>query len=115
VSAMPTGDSPSTAQDYYVYLQGHHETDGRVETWHFDWMSLSWLWGFVIVMAVATLLWIWQYRTTRQRGVYPVDRFGGYTTELAGPATLFYLLLTAFLTLFAAAIIVGHLVWGQKF
>ena len=115
MSAMPTGDSPSTAQDYYLYLQGHHETDGRVETWHVDWMSLSWLWGFVIVMAVATLLWIWQYRTTRQRGVYPVDRFGGYTTELAGPATLFYLLLTAFLTLFAAAIIVGHLVWGQKF
>ena len=45
------------------------------------------------------LLWIWQYRTTRQKaGLYPVDSLGGYTTELAGPATFFFLLLTVGLT-----------------
>jgi hypothetical protein len=114
--SIPTGRSPETAEKYYLYLQGHQETTGRVQTWHVDWMSLAWLWGFAIALAVVTLLWIWQYRTTRQpRGVYPVDNFGGYTTELAGPASRFFLLLTAILTAFATAIVVGHLVWGQKF
>jgi hypothetical protein len=44
-----------------------------------------------------------------------VDRWGGYTSELAGPATRFFLLITAVLTGFAVVLIVGHLVWGQKF
>ena len=102
--------------EYYKYLQGHHESDGRIATWHVDWMSLAWLWGFVIVLALALLLWIWQYRSTRQkRALYPVDSFGGYTTELAGPATFFFLALTVVLIGWAVALIVGHIVWGQKF
>ena len=40
---------------------------------------------------------------------------GGYTTELAGPATAFFLILTVLLTGFAVVLIVGHIVWGQKF
>jgi len=114
--SMPRGDSPSTAEKYYLYLQGHHESDGRVATWHVDWLSLAWFWGFMIAMSVALILWLLQYRTTRQRpGIYPVDRFGGYTTELAGPATRFFVVLATFLAAFAVAIIVGHLIWGQKF
>jgi hypothetical protein len=114
--SIPTGKSPDTAERYYQYLQGHQETTGRVETWHVDWMSLAWLWGFLIALTVVTLLWIWQYRTTRQRGgVYPVEYFGGSISELGGPATRFFLVLTGVLTAFAAAIIVGHLIWGQKF
>jgi hypothetical protein len=113
---MPTGDTPQKVHDYYLYLNGHHETDHPVATWHVEWMALAWLWGFVIVLVLGILLWVWQYRTTRQRtGIYPIDSFGGYTTELAGPATLFFLLLTVVLTGFAVALIVGHLVWGQKF
>jgi hypothetical protein len=114
--SMPSGDSPGKVGEYYQYLQGHHITDGKVATWHVDWLSLAWLWGFVIALVFALLLWVWQYRTTRQRtGIYPVDSFGGYTSELAGPATFFFLALTVFLTLFAVALIVGHIVWGQKF
>lgn len=114
--AMPTGDTPEKVEEYYRYLQGHHETDHTVATWHVDWMSLAWMWGFVVVLSLGIIWWIWQYRTTRQRtGIYPVDSFGGYTTELAGPATLFFLLITLVLTGFAVALIVGHLVWGQKF
>ena len=114
--AVPSGESPAHAEQYFKYLQAHHETDGRVATWHVDWLSLAWLWGFVIVMTFALLLWVWQYRTTRQRpGLYPVDRWGGYTSELATPTGLFFILLTIFLTAFAVAMIVGHLVWGQKF
>jgi len=118
--AMPTGDSPQKVEDYYLYLQGHHESDHPVATWHVDWMSLAWMWGFVVVLSVAILFWIWQYRTTLQRSegraaMYPVDSFGGYTTEQAGPATLFFILLSVVLTGFAVALIVGHLVWGQKF
>jgi hypothetical protein len=116
VSGMPTGDSPHKVREYYLYLNGHHETDHPVKTWHVDWGSLAWEWGFVVVLALAIVWWVWQYRTTRQRtGLYPVDRFGGYTSELAGPATLFFLLLTLIITGFAVALIVGHLVWGQKF
>jgi hypothetical protein len=113
---MPTGDSPQKVEEYYLYLQGHHETDHTVATWHVDWMSLAWMWGFVVVLSLAIILWVWQYRTTRHRaGLYPVDDFGGFTTEMAGPATRFFLLLTVVLTGFAVALIVGHLVWGQKF
>ncbi len=114
--SMPSGDSPQTAQDYYLYLQGHHQTDARVVTWTVDWVSIAWLWGFLIVMVIGLLWWVRQYRTTRQRtGIYPVDSFGGYTSEMAGPATFFFIFLTVFLTAFAVAIIVGHIVFGQKF
>jgi hypothetical protein len=112
---MPTGDSPEKVKQYYLYLQGHQESEGRIATWHVDWLSLAWLWGFVIVLSLILLGWVWQYRTTRQRSIYPVDRFGGYTSELAGPATSFFVLLSIVVTAFAIALIVGHLVWGQKF
>ena len=114
--SMPSGESPQHAREYYHYLQGHQETLHVPKNWEVDWLSLAWLWGFVIVLALATLVWIWQYRSTRQKaGIYPIDSFGGFTTELAGPATFFFLLLTLVLTAFAVALIVGHLVWGQKF
>jgi hypothetical protein len=106
---------PKHPDAYYRYLQAHHQTDHRVDTWHVDWTSIAWLWGFVIVLVAVALLWVRQYRTTRQRGVYVADTWSGYTSELAGPATAFFLVLTLILTAFAVAIIVGHLVWGQKF
>jgi hypothetical protein len=113
---LPSGDSPQKARAFYEYLQGHHETESRVATWNVDWTSLAWMWGFVFVLVFALLLWVMQYRTTRQRaGPYPVDRFGGWTSEAAGPATVFFLLLTAVVVAFAVAIIVGHIVYGQKF
>jgi hypothetical protein len=88
----------------------------RADTWHVHWLDLAWLWGFAIVLILAIIVWIWQNRTTRQRrGMYPVDSFGGFTTELAGPATAFFVLLTVVLTGWAVAMIVGHIVWGQKF
>jgi hypothetical protein len=113
---MPSGDSPEDVRQYYHYLQGHQETMQRAATWHVHWLDLAWLWGFLIVLILAILLWIWQNRTTRQRtGIYPVDSFGGFTTELAGPATFFFVVLTIFLTGWAVVMIVGHIVWGQKF
>ncbi len=114
--SMPSGDSPEKVKEYYLYLQAHHQTDGRVATWTVDWVSLAWLWGFVVVLALSLVWWVWQYRTTRQRlGIYPADRWGGYTSEMAGPATIFFLVLTAVITAFAVVLIVGHIVWGQKF
>ena len=72
---FPKGDTPQKAQDFYEYLQGHHETQNRVVTWDVDWTSLAWMWGFVFVLVLVLLLWVMQYRTTRQRtGIYPVDR-----------------------------------------
>ena len=114
--AMPRGDTPQKANEFYHYLLAHHETEHRVRTWHVDWYALGWLWGFVAALALILIWWIWQYRTTRQRArIYPVDSWGGFTSELARPATLFFLLLTAVLTGFAVALIVGHIVNGQKF
>ena len=111
---IPSGDTPSKAQAYYHYLQAHQETMQHPDTWHVRWLDLAWLWGFVAVLCVVTLLWIWQYRTTRQR-MYEVDTFGGYTTEVARPATSFFLLLSLILVGWAVFLIVGHIVWGQKF
>jgi hypothetical protein len=111
---MPTGDTPSKIREYYLYLQGHQETMQHPDTWHVRWVDFAWLWGFVIVLSLVALGWVWQYRTTRQR-IYPVDTFGGYTTELAGPATVFFILLSIVLVAFAVVLIAGHIVWGQKF
>jgi ABC-type uncharacterized transport system permease subunit len=111
---MPSGDSPSKAQAYYHYLQAHQETLQAPNTWTVRWLDLAWLWGFLLALILALLLWVWQYRTTRQR-IYPVDSFGGYTTELAGPATWFFIALTVVLSGFAAVLIIGHIVWGQRF
>jgi hypothetical protein len=113
---MPSGDSPATARHHYEYLQAHQQSMQDPATWHVRWIDLAWLWGFVAVLSLIVLLWVWQYRSTRQKaGLYPVDQFGGYTSELAGPATFFFLLLTAIVTAFAVVLIVGHLIWGQKF
>ena len=114
--SMPSGESPQHAEAYYRYLQAHQQTLHVPKTWQVDWLALAWMWGFVIVLSLLIVWWIWQNRTTRQRtGIYPIDSFGGYTSELAGPATLFFILLTLILTGFGVAIIVGHIVWGQKF
>ena len=112
--SMPSGESPTHAQRYYDYLQAHQQTTYHPDTWHVRWVDLAWLWGFLIILAAALLFWVWHYRSTRQR-IYSVDSFGGYTTELARPAGLFFILLTVVLAGWAVAIIVGHLVWGQKF
>ena len=114
--AMPSGDSPQKAQAFYHYLLAHHETEHRVETWYVDWLSLAWLWGFVVALSVILLWWVWQYRSTRHKmGVYPVDSWSGYTSELAGPASFFFVLFTAIVTGFAVALIIGHIVNGQTF
>jgi hypothetical protein len=114
--AMPSGSSPEKAEKFYHYLQAHQLTMQKADTWHVRWMDLAWLWGFMIVLSLAILFWVWQYRSTRQKtGIYPVDSFGGYTTEMAGPATLFFILLTVVLVGFAVVLTVGHIVWGQKF
>jgi hypothetical protein len=114
--AMPSGSSPDNAQRYYDYLLAHHQNDGRAATWTVDWYSLAWMWGFVAALSLTLIWWIWQYRTTKSRtALYPVDRWGDYVTELASPASLFFLVLTIGLTAFAVVLIAGHLIWGQVF
>ena len=117
IAGIPSGDKPGEAERYYRYLNGHQESHILpVQSWHVNWMALAWMWGFVVVLCLAILWWVWQYRSTRQKtGIYPVDSFGGFTTELAGPATLFFVLLTVVLTAWGVALIVGHIIWGQKF
>jgi len=111
---MPSGDSPQKAQQIVHYLQGHDQTYYRAATWQVRWLDLAWLWGFLAALLVVLVFWILQYRSTRQR-IYSVDTFGGVTTEMARPATLFFILLAVGLAAFAVVLIVGHIVWGQKF
>jgi hypothetical protein len=114
--AMPTGDTPQKARDYYEYLLAHHQTEHRAKTWNVDWLALAWVWGFVVALSLILLLWVWQYRSTRHKvGLYPVDSWSGFTTELAGPATRFFIVLSVIIVGFAVALIVGHLVNGQIF
>jgi hypothetical protein len=113
--SMPRGDSPQKAEQYYHYLQSHQLVPhGRDVTWHVDWTALSWMWGFVIVLAVILFAWIRGYRSARQV-IHPLDTWAGYTTEAAGPASFFFFLLTAVVFVFGAVMVVGHLISGQKF
>jgi hypothetical protein len=113
---MPSGSSPQEAEAYFRYLNAQHLSDGRVGTWHVDWVSIAWIWGFVAALCLVLLLWIRQYRTTRGLpGLYPVATFGGWTSERATPATRFFFVLSAIVTAFAVVLIVGHLVDGQVY
>ena len=113
--SMPSGDSPQTAQQYYHYLQAHEIVPhGRDVTWHVDWTALSWMWGFVVVLAVILFFWIRGYRSARQV-LSPLDTWAGYTTEAAGPASFFFFLLTLVIVVFGGVMVVGHLISGQKF
>ena len=83
---------------------------------HVDGNALAWMWGFVIVLVVLIWAWVRQYRSTRQiTGIFPLDTWGGYTTEAAGPATMFFFLITAIIVVFGGVMVVGHLVSGQEF
>jgi hypothetical protein len=115
--SMPSGDSPQVAEQYYRYLQSHQlEPHDRTVTWHVDWTALAWMWGFAIAIAVVLFLWIRQYRSTRHApGIFPVDTWAGYTTELAGPATTFFVVFTLGVVASGAVLAVGHLISGQVF
>jgi hypothetical protein len=113
--SMPSGESPQHAQQYYHYLQSHQLVPhGRDATWHVDWTSLGWMWGFVAVLVVVILLWIRQYRSTRHP-IFPLDSWGGWTTEAAGPATTYFLVFTLIVVVFGGVLVIGHLVNGQLF
>ncbi|HMJ00348.1 MAG TPA: hypothetical protein VK488_10985 [Gaiellaceae bacterium] len=117
--SMPRGSSPENADKYYQYLLAHHQNDGRVGTWSVDWISLAWMWGFVVAISVSLIWWIWSYRTTLRRvGLYPIDQWGeqgSYVTEIARPASRFFVVFTIGVTVFAIFLIAGHLIWGQVF
>jgi hypothetical protein len=115
--AMPKGDSVQQVHDYYLYLQRHQlEPHGRTETWHVDWASVAWLWGFVALVLLVALVWIRDYRSTHpQTGISPLDRWSGYTTEAAGRVPFFFWLVTLAIVAFGAEFVIGHLVSGQVF
>lgn len=115
--AMPKGDSPQNAHDYYLYLQGHQlAPHGRTETWHVDWSALAWIWGFVVVLVLILLLWIRDYRSSHpQTGISPLDRWGGYTTEAGARVPIFFWIVTLVIVAFGAEFVVGHLISGQLF
>jgi len=114
---MPSGDSPQQAQQYYHYLQSHQLVPhGRDATWHVDWTSLGWMWGFVVVLTLIIFLWVRQYRSTRPRGpLFPLDTWAGYTTESASPATTYFFVFMFIVVVFGAVLVIGHLVNGQLF
>jgi ABC-type multidrug transport system fused ATPase/permease subunit len=114
--AMPSGESPQHAKEFYEYLLAHHQTERPVKTWYIEWLSVAWMWGFLAALAVILVLWIRQNRTTRQKtGIYAIDTWSGFTSEVARPASLFFIVLSGILVGFAVAMIVGHLVNGQIF
>jgi hypothetical protein len=115
--AMPRGDSPEKVQEYYQYLQSHQlEPHGRTQTWHVDWTSLGWMWGFLIVLAVLLGVWVRDYRSTHpQTGIAPLDRFGGYTTEAASRVPFAFWIITLVIVAFGAEFVIGHLISGQLF
>jgi hypothetical protein len=115
--SMPTGDSPRVVHDYYEYLQARQlEPHGRTETWHVDWSSLTWLWGFVAVLCILFAFWIRDYRSTHpQTGISPLDRWSGYTTEAGARVPVFFWVVTLAIVAFGAEFVIGHLISGQRF
>jgi hypothetical protein len=115
--AMPRGDSVAKVQQYYDYLQSRQLTPhGRTETWHVDWVSLGWMWGFVIVLTLIFVVWVRDYRSSHpQIGISPLDRWGGYTTEAGARVPFSFWIFTLVIVAFGAEFVIGHLINGQLF
>jgi hypothetical protein len=115
--AMPRGDSLQKVHEYYDYLQARQlSPHGRTQTWHVDWVSLRWFWGFVIALGVIFLVWVRDYRSVRpQVGISPLDRWGGYTTEAGGRVPFVFWVFTIAIVAFGAEFVIGHLISGQTF
>ena len=56
---MPSGDSPAHAHAYYQYLQAHQQSMQDPATWHTRWVDLAWMWGFVLVLVLTIIFWVW--------------------------------------------------------
>jgi hypothetical protein len=117
MATMPKGDSLPKVEQYYHYLQAHQlSPHGRTETWHVDWVSLRWMWGFLIALALIIVVWVRDYRSSRpQVGISPLDRWGGFTTEAAGRVPLSFWVVIIILVAFGAEFVIGHLISGQRF
>ena len=115
--AMPKGDSLPKVQQYYHYLQSHQlSPHGRTVTWNVDWVSLRWMWGFVIALVLIFVVWVRDYRSSHpQVGIAPLDRWGGYTTEAAGRVPLAFWVVTIIIVACGAEFVIGHLINGQLF
>jgi hypothetical protein len=115
--AMPKGDSVQKVHDYYLYLQGHQlAPHGRTETWHVDWTSLRWMWGFALVLSLIFVVWVRDYRSSHPpTGIAPLDRFGGFTTEAAGRVPFSFWVVTIVIVACGAQFVIGHLISGQLF
>ena len=72
---------------------------------------------YPVCIAGRALPLFWQeFRRNRERSPLPhVAEFFCSPTDMHGPASLFFLLLTVIVVAWAVVLIVGHLVWGQKF
>ena len=113
---MPSGDSPAKAQAYYHYLNAHQLTMQRPATWEVRWLDLAWLWGFVIVLSlVLLLLGLAVPLDPAEGGHLPGGQLRRLHDGARRPGDVFFLLLTVIVTAFAVVLIVGHIVWGQKF
>jgi hypothetical protein len=69
-----------------------------------------------VVLVLLIIIWVRQYRSTRQAGgLFPLDTWGGHTTEAAGPATIAFFFITLVVLAFGAEFVIGHLINGQLF
>ena len=85
--SLPKGDSPEDVRSSSTTIcTAINRPTHAVATWHVDWLSLAWLWGFVIVLASCCSSGSGSTaRLASATGIYPVDSFGGYTTEQRRP------------------------------
>ena len=116
--AMPRGDSLQKVDQYYQYLQERQLAPhgNTIRSWHVNWTSLLWEWGFVVALALVLFSWIRYYRSTHpETGISPLDRWGGYTTEAGGRVPIFFWVITLAIVAFGAEFVIGHLVNGQVF
>jgi hypothetical protein len=115
--SMPSGESPQHALQYYHYQQSQQLVPhGRDATWHVDGTALAWMWGFIVVLVVLLWAWVTSYRSTRHKGgIFPVDTWGGFTSEQAGPATRFFFIVVLPIVVLGTVMVVTHLIYGQKF
>ena len=114
-ASMPSGESPQHAA-FYDYLQAHQQTMYKPDTWHVAGSTLRGCGASSIVLCAVLIWWVWQYRSTRQAGRHLRGGHVGRIHDGAGAGRRrFFFLLTVVVVGWAVALIVGHLVWGQKF
>lgn len=112
----PSGASDKVARAYYDYLAKQtFATFG--ETYHFDLPSFLIMYAFIggSIVLLYVFVFAWYAGRLRRNDLYPIEVYGGYITERAGPLDILDYFVWAVMLIYVVVYIVITMIFGQLY